>query len=197
MPVGIPRVPFLIPDDDDSSWVDLYNRLYQQRLLFLGRKIDSELSNQLVGIMVYLSMKDKTKDLYMFINSPGGGLVSGMAVYDGMQFIDAEVQTVCVGIAVSMASFILQGGAMNKRLAFPHSRVMMHQPACSLDEGNTSDCLLDSDEVIIMRNSIVESYAKRTGQPMWMIAEDLDRDFFMSAEEARAYGIVDMVAEED
>ncbi len=121
MPVGVPKVPFLLPGDDDASWIDLYNRLFQERLLFLGQEVNSEISNQIVGLMVYLSLEDKTKDLYLFINSPGGGVISGMAIFDTMQFVEAEVQTVCVGLAASMGPLLLVGGVITKRLAFPHA----------------------------------------------------------------------------
>src|SRR6266487_1961594 len=121
MPVGVPKVPYLMPEEDEASWVDLYHLLYEERLLFLGQEVNSEISNQLNGLMVYLSLQDKTKDLYLFINSPGGELMSGMAMFDTMQFVKAEVQTVCVGIAVSMASLLLLGGEITKRLAFSHA----------------------------------------------------------------------------
>nr|YP_010379315.1 clp protease proteolytic subunit [Astragalus bicristatus]UCS40304.1 clp protease proteolytic subunit [Astragalus bicristatus] len=195
MPVGLPKVPYLIPGDDEASWIDLYNRLYQERLLFLGQEINSEISNQLVGLMVYLSIEDYTRDLYLFINSPGGEVISGMAMFDGMHFVPAEVQTVCVGLAASMASLLLLGGEITKRLAFPHARVMIHQPASSLVDGKTGECILDANELIKMRETITQIYAQRTGKPSWQIAKDMERDCFMSAEEAQAYGIVDMVAD--
>lgn len=121
MPIGVPKVPFRLPEDDEASWVDLYNRLYQERLLFLGQEVNSEISNQLVGLMVFLSLDDKNKDLYLFINSPGGEVLSGMAIFDIMQIVEAEVQTVCVGLAASMGSLLLVGGEITKRLAFPHA----------------------------------------------------------------------------
>lgn len=121
MPVGVPKVPYLIPGDEDASWIDLYNRLYQERLLFLGQEINSEISNQISGLMVYLSLEDKTRDLYLFINSPGGEVISGMGIFDIMHVVQAEVQTVCVGVAASMASILLLGGEITKRLAFPHA----------------------------------------------------------------------------
>nr|YP_010379771.1 clp protease proteolytic subunit [Astragalus pattersonii]UCS40912.1 clp protease proteolytic subunit [Astragalus pattersonii] len=197
MPVGVPKVPFSVPDDDDASWVDLYNRLYHQRLLFLGQEIKSEISNQLVGLMVYLSLEDKTKDLYLFINSPGGDVISGMAIFDGMHFVKAEVQTICVGLAASMASLILLGGEITKRLAFPHARVMIHEPASSFQEEHTVESILEANELLKMRETIIQIYAQRTGKPSWQIEKDMQRDFFMSAEEAQAYGIIDMVAESE
>nr|YP_010964252.1 ATP-dependent Clp protease proteolytic subunit [Astragalus stipulatus]WNM88830.1 ATP-dependent Clp protease proteolytic subunit [Astragalus stipulatus] len=193
MPVGVPKVPYLVPGDEEASWIDLYNRLYQERALFLGQEVNSEISNQLVGLMVYLSLEDKTKDLYLFINSPGGEVVSGMAMFDAMHFVEAEVQTVCVGLAASMASLLLVGGVITKRLAFPH--VMIHQPSGSLQEAQTEECMAEVDELINMCETITQIYAQRTGQPSWKISKDMERDFYMSAEEAQAYGIVDMVAE--
>nr|WNM88982.1 ATP-dependent Clp protease proteolytic subunit [Caragana opulens] len=193
MPVGVPKVPFLLPGDDDASWIDLYNRLFQERLLFLGQEVNSEISNQLVGLMVYLSLEDKTKDLYLFINSPGGEVISGMAIFDTMQFVEAEVQTVCVGLAASMGSLLLVGGVITKRLAFPH--VMIHQPASSFYEGQTVECMLEANELLKMRQTMTKIYAQRTGKPSWQISKDMERDHYMSAEEAQAHGIVDMVAE--
>nr|WFG50180.1 clp protease proteolytic subunit [Caragana opulens] len=195
MPVGVPKVPFLLPGDDDASWIDLYNRLFQERLLFLGQEVNSEISNQLVGLMVYLSLEDKTKDLYLFINSPGGEVISGMAIFDTMQFVEAEVQTVCVGLAASMGSLLLVGGVITKRLAFPHAWVMIHQPASSFYEGQTVECMLEANELLKMRQTMTKIYAQRTGKPSWQISKDMERDHYMSAEEAQAHGIVDMVAE--
>nr|YP_010173601.1 clp protease proteolytic subunit [Medicago arabica]QSJ48833.1 clp protease proteolytic subunit [Medicago arabica]UGK72966.1 clp protease proteolytic subunit [Medicago arabica]UZC30241.1 clp protease proteolytic subunit [Medicago arabica]UZC30317.1 clp protease proteolytic subunit [Medicago arabica] len=195
MPIGVPKVPFNLPEDDEASWVDLYNRLYQERLLFLGQEVNSEISNQLVGLMVYLSLEDKTKDLYLFINSPGGEVLSGMAIFDIMQVVEAEVQTVCVGLAASMGSLLLVGGEINKRLAFPHARVMIHQPATSLYEGPTGECMLESDELKTIRKYMANIYVQRTHKAFWQIYKDMERDFFLSADEAQAHGIVDTVAD--
>nr|YP_009968454.1 clp protease proteolytic subunit [Galega officinalis]QMX77658.1 clp protease proteolytic subunit [Galega officinalis] len=193
MPIGVPKVPFLVPGDDEASWIDLYNRLFQERLLFLGQEVNSEISNQLVGLMVYLSLENKNKDLYLFINSPGGAVISGMAIYDTMQFVEAEVQTVCVGLAASMGSLLLVGGEITKRLAFPHA--MIHQPASSFYEGQTVECMLEAKELLKMRKTMTNIYAQRTGKASWQISKDMERDLFMSAEEAQAYGIIDTVAD--
>nr|YP_010832262.1 ATP-dependent Clp protease proteolytic subunit [Astragalus sieversianus]WFG51700.1 ATP-dependent Clp protease proteolytic subunit [Astragalus sieversianus] len=199
MPVGIPKVPFFFPEDDedeDASWIDLYNRSYEERLLFLGQEINSEISNQIVGLMVYLSIADKTRDIYLFINSPGGGVISGMSIYDGMHFVEADVQTVCVGVAASMAALILVGGVITQRLAFPHAwRIMIHQPASSYLDGQSVECMMEIYEIQKMSENIINTYAQRTGKPAWQIEKDMKRDSFMSAEEAQAYGLVDMVAE--
>nr|YP_009161311.2 ClpP [Wisteria floribunda]YP_009233418.1 ClpP [Wisteria sinensis]YP_010274653.1 clp protease proteolytic subunit [Wisteria villosa]QJQ79586.1 ClpP [Wisteria brachybotrys]AJC10060.2 ClpP [Wisteria floribunda]AMB27298.1 ClpP [Wisteria sinensis]QJQ79661.1 ClpP [Wisteria sinensis]QJQ79833.1 ClpP [Wisteria floribunda] len=195
MPVGIPKVPFRVPGDDEASWIDLYNRLYQERLLFLGQEVNSEISNQLVGLMIYLSLEDNNKDLFLLINSPGGEVISGMGIFDTMQLIEAEVQTVCVGLAASMGSLLLVGGEITKRLAFPRARVMIHQPASSFYEGQTEECVLEADELLKMRKTMATIYAQRTGKPSWQIYKDMERDLYMSAEDAQAYGIVDMVAD--
>nr|YP_009924482.1 clp protease proteolytic subunit [Styrax faberi]QNH68238.1 clp protease proteolytic subunit [Styrax faberi] len=121
MPIGVPKVPFRSPGEEDASWVDVY-RLYRERLLFLGQEVDSEISNQLIGLMVYLSIEDDTKDLYLFINSPGGWVIPGVAIYDTIQFVQPDVHTICMGLAASMGSFILVGGEITKRLAFPHGK---------------------------------------------------------------------------
>nr|YP_010566828.1 clp protease proteolytic subunit [Medicago doliata]UZC32519.1 clp protease proteolytic subunit [Medicago doliata] len=193
MPIGVPKVPFQLPEDDEASWIDLYNLLFEERFLFLGQEVNTEISNQLVGLMVYLSLQDKSKDLYLFINSPGGEVLSGMAIFDIMQIVEAEVHTVCVGLAASMGSLLLAGGAFTKRLAFPHARVMIHQPATSLYEGPVGECMLEADEILILRKTMTDIYAQRTGKASWQIYKDMERDFFMSAEEAQHHGIVDTV----
>nr|AKI31058.1 ATP-dependent Clp protease proteolytic subunit [Fragaria iinumae] len=169
MPIGVPRVPFRSPGEEDAVWIDV--RLYRERLLFLGQGVDNEISNQLIGLMVYLSIEDETKDLYLFINSPGGWVIPGVAIYDTMQFVRPDIQTVCMGLAASMGSFILVGGEITKRLAFPHARRKL-------------------------RETITRVYAQRTGKPLWVVSEDMERDVFMSATEAQAHGIVDLVATE-
>nr|YP_004940534.1 clp protease proteolytic subunit [Dorcoceras hygrometricum]AEK53254.1 clp protease proteolytic subunit [Dorcoceras hygrometricum] len=196
MPIGVPKVPFRIPGEEDASWVDV-NRLYRERLLFLGQDVNSEISNQLIGLMVYLSIEDDTKDLYFFINSPGGWVIAGLAIYDTMQFVRPEVHTVCMGLAASMGSFLLAAGELTKRLAFPHAwRVMIHQPAASFYEAQTGEFILEAEELLKIRETITRVYAQRTGKPLWVVSEDLERDVFMSATEAQAYGIIDLVAVE-
>nr|YP_009769110.1 clp protease proteolytic subunit [Falcataria moluccana]QIS99728.1 clp protease proteolytic subunit [Falcataria moluccana] len=194
MPVGVPKVPFRGPGDDEASWVDLYNRLSRQRALFLGQKLDSTLTNQIMGLMVYLTLEDSTKDLYLFINSPGGWMVSGIALYDMMQAVQPDVQTVCIGLAASMASFILTGGEITKRIAFPHARVMMHQPVADLRaKTRAGEYIMEVGEVMIIYDSVINTYVQRTGKPSWVLYKDLQRDIFMSAEEAQAHGIVDLI----
>nr|YP_010700875.1 clp protease proteolytic subunit [Neustanthus phaseoloides]WCI20947.1 clp protease proteolytic subunit [Neustanthus phaseoloides] len=195
MPIGVPRVPFRNPGEEDASWVDI-NRLYRERLLFLGQDVDNEISNQLISLMVYLSIEEENKDLYLFINSPGGWVIPGIALYDTMQFVQPDVQTVCIGLAASMGSFLLAGGKITKRLAFPHAWVMIHQPASSFYETQTGEFVLEAEELLKMRETITRVYVQRTGKPLWVISEDMERDVFMSAAEAQAHGIVDLVAVE-
>ncbi|XP_052623917.1 ATP-dependent Clp protease proteolytic subunit-like [Lactuca sativa] len=199
MPIGVPKVPFRSPGEEDASWVDIYNRLYRERLLFLGQEVDSEISNQLIGLMIYLSIEDDTKDLYLFINSPGGWVIPGVALYDTMQFVQPDVHTICMGSAASMGSFILVGGEITKRLAFPHANeawVMIHQPAGSFSEVATGEFILEVGELLKLRETLTRVYVQRTGKPLWVVSEDMERDVFMSATEAQAYGIVDLVAVE-
>ncbi|KAL9991161.1 putative endopeptidase Clp [Helianthus debilis subsp. tardiflorus] len=184
MPIGVPKVPFRSPGEEDASWVDIYNRLYRERLLFLGQEVDSEISNQLIGLMIYLSIEDDTQDLYLFINSPGGWVIPGVALYDTMQFVQPDVHTICMGSAASMGSFILVGGEITKRLAFPH--------ACSNGRIHPGS----GRELLKLRETLTRVYVQRTGKPVWVVSEDMERDVFMSATEAQAYGIVDLVAVE-
>nr|YP_009572295.1 clp protease proteolytic subunit [Debregeasia orientalis]YP_010331116.1 clp protease proteolytic subunit [Debregeasia saeneb]YP_010378777.1 clp protease proteolytic subunit [Debregeasia hekouensis]YP_010382016.1 clp protease proteolytic subunit [Debregeasia elliptica]YP_010418560.1 clp protease proteolytic subunit [Australina pusilla]QHN52158.1 clp protease proteolytic subunit [Debregeasia longifolia]QHN52998.1 clp protease proteolytic subunit [Debregeasia squamata]QBE86135.1 clp protease len=196
MPIGVPQVPFRNPGDEDASWVDVLNRLYRERLLFLGQEVDDEISNQLIGLMIYLSIEDDTPDLYLFINSPGGWVIPGLGIYDTMQFVQPDVQTICMGLAASMGSFILVGGEITKRLAFPHARVMIHQPSTSFYEARTGEFILETEELLKLRETLTKVYVQRTGKPLWVVSEDMERDVFMSATEAQAHGLVDLVAVE-
>nr|ULD67474.1 clp protease proteolytic subunit [Paris mairei] len=198
MPLGVPKVPFRSPGEEDATWVDL-NRLHRERLLFLGQEVENEISNQIVGLMVYLSLEDNTRDLFLFINSPGGLVMPGIAIYDTMQFVIPEVHTICIGLAASMGSFILVGGEITKRLAFPHAmlyqfiRVMIHQPASSFYRSQTGEFILEVEELMRLRETLTKVYVQRTGNPLWVVSEDMERDVFMSATEAQAHGIVDLV----
>nr|QXI85054.1 clp protease proteolytic subunit [Gentiana ternifolia]QXI85456.1 clp protease proteolytic subunit [Gentiana tetraphylla]QXI85700.1 clp protease proteolytic subunit [Gentiana futtereri]QXI86027.1 clp protease proteolytic subunit [Gentiana viatrix]QXI86186.1 clp protease proteolytic subunit [Gentiana dolichocalyx] len=190
MPIGVPKVPFRSPGEGEASWVDV-NRLYRERLLFLGQAVDSEISNQLIGLMIYLSIEDENKNLYLFINSPGGGVISGIAIYDTMQFVRPDVHTICMGLAASMGSFLLAGGEI---LLYSIIRVMIHQPASSFYEAATGEVILEAEELLKLREIITRVYAQKTGKSLWVLSEDMERDVFMSATEAQAYGIVDLVA---
>nr|UAU41050.1 ClpP [Aristolochia contorta] len=196
MPIGVPRVPFRNPGEEDAVWIDV-NRLHRDRMLFLGQEVDSEISNQMVALMIYFSIEQPNKNFYLFINSPGGWVVPGLAIYDTMQLVSPEVNTICIGLAASMGSFLLVAGEITKRLAFPHARVMIHQPASSYYEASTGEFILEAEELLKLRESLTRVYVQRTLKPLWVITEDMERDVFMSATEAQAHGIVDLVGSEN
>nr|ATL58314.1 clp protease proteolytic subunit [Azolla nilotica] len=196
MPIGVPKVPFRLPGEEDAVWVDV-NRLHRERLLFLGQQVDDEIANQLIGIMMYLNGEDEAKDIYLYVNSPGGAVLAGMSVYDATQFVVPDVHTICMGLAASMGSSILAGGEITRRIALPHARVMIHQPASSYYDGQAGECVMEAEEVSKLRDCITRVYAQRTGKPLWMISEDMERDVFLSAEEAQDYGIVDFIASDN
>jgi ATP-dependent Clp protease protease subunit len=193
MPIGVPKVPYRLPGDDSAQWVDLYNRLYRERVLFLCQDLDDELANQLIGIMLYLNAEDKSKGIYVYINSPGGSVTCGVGVFDAMNYIKSDITTICVGTAASMASFVLVGGTRGKRLALPHSRIMIHQPEGG-SQGQASVVLSESEEVLRIRDEVAQIYSERTGQTLDLISRDMNRDQFMSAREAKEYGLVDQIA---
>jgi ATP-dependent Clp protease, protease subunit len=172
--------------------VDIYNRLYRERIIFLGSEIDDELANQVIGVMLYLDSEDSDKPIYLYINSPGGSVISGLAIYDCMQHIKSEVITINLGLAASMASFILAAGSKGKRLALPSSRIMIHQPMGGA-RGQAQDIKVEAAQIMRIRDNLVKMYSMMTGQTQDQIVKDLDRDNFMSAQEAADYGLVDRV----
>ena len=193
MPIGVPKVPFRMPGESTAQWVDLFNRLSRDRVLFLCSELKDDLANQLIGIMLFLNAEEEKKGLYLYINSPGGSLTCGIAVYDSMNFIEAEVTTICVGTAASVASFVLAGGNLGKRIAFPNSRIMIHQPEGG-SQGQASEIVFEASEVARIRQEVAKAYSERTGQSLAQIIRDMDRDQYMSAREAKDYGLVDQVA---
>jgi ATP-dependent Clp protease, protease subunit len=174
--------------------VDIYNRLYRERIIFLGSEIDDELANQIIGVMLYLDSEDSSKPIYLYINSPGGSVISGLAIYDCMNHIKSEVITINLGLAASMASFILGAGSKGKRLALPSSRIMIHQPMGGA-QGQAEDIKVEAAQVMRIRDNLVRMYSQMTGQATDTIVRDLDRDNFMSAQEAMEYGLIDRVLE--
>merc|ERR1719271_1952044 len=193
MPIGVPKVAYRVPGAQQADWVDLYNRLYRERILFMGQQIDDEIANQMIGVMLYLDSEDNTKPISMYINSPGGSVTAGFAMFDTMRHIKAEVSTINVGLAASMGSFLLMGGTKGKRLALPHSRVMIHQPAAGGIQGQAEDIRVEAEQILAIRERIVKYYAQLSGQPKEKVARDLDRDNFLSAQEAMDYGLIDKV----
>ncbi|MBW4520833.1 MAG: ATP-dependent Clp protease proteolytic subunit [Scytolyngbya sp. HA4215-MV1] len=194
MPIGVPKVPYRMPGEPYSQWIDIYNRLYRERIIFLGKDIDDEIANQIVAVMLYLDSEDPGKDIVLYINSPGGSVTAGLAIYDTMQHIKSDVVTICVGLAASMGSFLLAAGTKGKRLALPHSRIMIHQPSGGT-RGQATDIEIEAREIIRIRRQLNQVYADRTGQPLTRIEKDMDRDYFMSPEEAKEYGLIDRVIE--
>ncbi|MFP4009767.1 MAG: ATP-dependent Clp protease proteolytic subunit [Spirulinaceae cyanobacterium] len=196
MPIGVPKVPYRLPGQPYSDWIDIYNRLYRERIIFLGRGINDGLANQIIAVMLYLDSEDPGKPIYLYINSPGGSVTAGMAIYDTMQHIKSEVVTICVGLAASMGAFLLAAGTEGKRLALPHSRIMIHQPLGGIQgRRQASDIEIEAREILRIKNQLNGIMAQRTGQTLEKIEKDTDRDYFMSAEEAVQYGLIDKVIE--
>ncbi|MBW4619486.1 MAG: ATP-dependent Clp protease proteolytic subunit [Cyanosarcina radialis HA8281-LM2] len=195
MPIGIPKVPYRLPGSPYEQWIDLEDRLFRERIIFLTEEVDDAIANAIVAYLLYLDSEDQTKPIYLYINSPGGSVTAGMAMYDTMQHIKSEVITICVGLAASMGSFLLMAGTKGKRMALPHSRIMIHQPSGGT-RGQATDIEIEAREILRIRRQLNEIYAERTGQPLSKIEKDMDRDFFLSAEEAKEYGLIDRVIED-
>lgn len=171
---------------------DIYSRLLKERIVFIGTPIDDTIANLIIAQILFLQMDDPDKDINIYINSPGGVVTAGLAIYDTMQFVKCDVATYCVGQAASMGALLLTAGTKGKRFALPHSRVMIHQPWGGA-QGSASDIHIQATEILKMRKSLNDLLVKHTGQPLEKIEKDTDRDHFLSAEEARAYGLVDNV----
>ncbi|GAB4262721.1 ATP-dependent Clp endopeptidase proteolytic subunit ClpP [Thermincola ferriacetica] len=171
---------------------DIYSRLLKDRIIFIGGPIDDMVANLVIAQMLFLEAEDPDKDIHIYINSPGGVVTAGMAIYDTMQYIKPDVSTICMGQAASMGSFLLAAGTKGKRYALPYTRIMIHQPLGGV-QGQATDIDIHAKEILCMKSVLNELLAKHTGQPVEVIARDTERDFFMSAEEARKYGIVDEV----
>jgi ATP-dependent Clp protease protease subunit len=185
-----------LPGDPYTQWISLDDRLYQERILFIGEPIDDNLANTIVGVMLYLNSQDPQKDIVMYINSPGGSVTAGMAIYDTMNHVKPDIVTVCVGQAASMAAFLLAAGTKGKRFALPHARIMLHQPSLGMIQGQASDIEIRARETLRVKRRMNELLSQMTGQPLEKIERDVERDFYLSATEAQAYGIVDRVIQE-
>jgi ATP-dependent Clp protease protease subunit len=173
---------------------DIYSRLLNDRVVFLGGEVTEELANLIVAQLVHLESDDPDKDISLYINSPGGSIYAGLAIYDTMQFIKPDVATICYGIAMSMGSFLLAGGAEGKRMALPNSRILIHQPSGGF-QGQSTDIEIHAREVLALRARVDAIYAKHTGQSVERVHADMERDRFFTGEEAVAYGLVDRVIE--
>jgi len=174
--------------------LDIYSRLLNDRVVFLGGQVDEEIANLIVAQLVHLESDDPDKDIHLYINSPGGPVYAGLAIYDTMQFIRPDVQTICYGIAMSMGSLLLAGGAPGKRMALPNSRILIHQPSGGY-EGQSSDIEIHAREVLALRARVDELYAKHTNQSIERVHADMERDRYFTGDEALAYGLVDRVIE--
>ena len=171
---------------------DIYSRLLKERIIFLGTAIDDHVANLVIAQLLFLEAEDPEKDIMLYINSPGGMVSAGLAIYDTMQYIKPDVCTICVGQAASMAAVLLAAGAKGKRYALPHSRIMIHQPMGAF-QGQATEVEIQAKEILRLRDILNETLAKHTGQDKKRIAKDTERDFYMSSEEAQKYGIIDHI----
>jgi ATP-dependent Clp protease protease subunit len=171
---------------------DIYSRLLKDRIIFLGSQIDDTVANVIIAQMLFLEAEDSDRDIYLYINSPGGVISAGMAIYDTMQYIAPDLATICMGQAASMAAVLLAAGTAGKRSALPHARIMIHQPSGG-SQGQASNIEIYAKEILLLRDKLNEVLAFHTKQPVKRIAKDTDRDFFMSGEEAKEYGVVDNI----
>jgi ATP-dependent Clp protease, protease subunit len=171
---------------------DIFSRLLTERIIFLGTQIDEVIANLVIAQLIHLESEDPDKDVSLYINSPGGSVYAGLAIYDTMQFIKPDVQTTCVGVAMSMGALLLAGGAKGKRAALPNSKVLIHQVSSGF-QGQASDIEIQAREVINIKRRLEEITAEHTGQPIEKVAKDMERDYFMNADEALEYGLIDRV----
>jgi ATP-dependent Clp protease protease subunit len=193
MPIGTPSVPYRLPGSQYERWVDIYTRLGVERILFLGGEVNDGVANALVAQMLYLDSDDSSKPIYLYINSPGGSVTAGLAIYDTIQYIKSDVVTICVGLAASMGAFLLAAGTKGKRVALPHSRIMIHQPLGGTSQRQASDIEIEAREILRMKDQLNNQLAEMSGQTIEKITKDTDRDYFLSAEDAKAYGLIDRV----
>jgi ATP-dependent Clp protease protease subunit len=173
---------------------DIYSRLLKERIVFLGSGIDDIVANLIIAQLLFLESEDPAKDIFLYVNSPGGLITSGLAIYDTMQYVKPEVATICIGQAASMGAVLLAGGAKGKRMALPHARVLIHQPLGGV-QGQATDIDIQAREILRVREEINTIFTKHTGQDIERIREDTERDFFMTSEQALKYGIIDQIVE--
>lgn len=171
---------------------DIYSHLLRERIIFLGKAIDSDLANLIVAQMLFLESEDPEKDIYLYINSPGGSVMAGLGIYDTMNHIRPDVCTICVGLAASMGAFLLSAGTKGKRMSLPHSRIMIHQPLGGA-QGQATDIEIQAREILYLKKQLNQALADHTGQPLDRVEQDTERDFYMSAKDALDYGLIDQV----
>jgi ATP-dependent Clp protease, protease subunit len=189
----MPMVPMVVEQDSRGERsFDIYSRLLRERIIFIGTPIDDQIANLVVAQLIHLESDDPDKDIAIYINSPGGQVYAGLAIYDTMQFIKPQVQTICVGIAMSMGSLLLAGGAPGKRFALPNSRILIHQPSGGF-QGQASDIEIHAREALNLRRRVDEIYAQHVGKSVEQVHEDMERDRFFKADEAVEYGLIDQI----
>ncbi len=186
-------VPIVVEQTGRSERAfDIYSRLLKERIVFLGTPIDDSISSLIIAQLLFLEAEDSDKDIFLYINSPGGIITSGLGIYDTMQYIKPDVSTICLGQAASMGAFLLAGGAKGKRTALPNSRIMIHQPMGGA-EGQATDIKIQADEILRMKKQLNSILAKNTGQSLKTIEDDTDRDNYLTAKEAKKYGLIDSI----
>lgn len=186
-------IPYVVESTNRGERAyDIYSRLLKDRIIMLGSEIDDQIANAVVAQLLFLAAEDSERDIYLYINSPGGSITAGMAIYDTMNFIKPDVSTICTGMAASMGSFLLMAGTKGKRFALPNSEIMIHQPLGGI-RGQASDIQIHAQWILKTKEKINRIYAERTGQPLARIEQDTDRDNFMNAEESKEYGLIDEV----
>ncbi len=191
----MPLVPMVIEQDARGERAfDIYSRLLRERIIFLPGEIDDELANIVVAQLLHLEADDPDKDIAVYINSPGGSVYAGLAIYDTMQFVKPDVSTICVGIAMSMGALILTGGTKGKRMSLPNSRILIHQPSGGF-QGQAADIEIHAEEILNIRRRLDELFAEHTGQPIEQVNKDMDRDRYMKPNEALEYGLIDRIIE--
>ncbi len=194
MAVYTPKVPYRFPNSNYTQWISIYERLSIERIIFLGGTITDGLANSVVARLLYMDSEDSSKDIFLYINSPGGSVRAGLAIYDTMQSIKADVVTIAVGMAMSMAAFILATGTKGKRYALPNAEIMLHQSAGET-QGQATDIAIEAKEILRLDRRINEILSAFTGQPIEKLAKDQQRDFYLTAQAAKEYGLIDKVLE--
>ncbi len=188
-------IPYVIEQTSQGERsYDIYSRLLKERIIFLGDQVDDAVASVIVAELLFLESEDPGKDIYLYINSPGGSVTAGWAIYDTMQYIKCDVSTICIGMAASMGAFLLAGGAKGKRQALPNAEIMIHQPSGGV-RGQASEIEIEAEQILKTKRKLNEYLAANTGQPLEVIERDTDRDHWMNAEEALKYGIIDSVIE--
>ena len=188
-----PLIPMVVEQTPRGERAfDIYSRLLNERIIFLGTPVDDQIANLIVAQLIHLESEDPDKEVSLYINSPGGSVYAGLAIYDTIQYVKCDVQTICIGIAMAMGALLLAGGTTGKRMALPHAKILIHQVSSGF-EGQATDIEIQAREVIAIKRRLEEIIAQHTGQPLDKVSKDMERDYFMTADDAKEYGIIDNV----